>query len=158
MTHQNTVGGPFRHLLVAVDGSDNAMRAATVAGEIAHRFDSQITLLSVYRHVSYTNRHYTQLRVGPIDAENPVALSLKSIAQDNLEQAFQLLAEIAPLRIDSLLRRGSTAATILSVCEELQVDCIVMGCRGRGELESLLLGSVSHKVNALAKSTCITVR
>lgn len=158
MTNQNPVGGLFRHLLVAVDGSDNAMRAVATAGELARRFDSRITLLSVYRHVSYTNRRYSQLRVGPIDAESPVDLSLRSIGQDILQQASELLAETAPRKVDSLLRRGSTATTILSVAEELQADCIVMGCRGRGELEGLLLGSVSHKVNALAKSTCITVR
>ncbi|MHC5024763.1 MAG: universal stress protein, partial [Planctomycetota bacterium] len=35
---------------------------------------------------------------------------------------------------------------------------IVMGSRGHGDLEGLLLGSVSHKVASLAKCTVVTVK
>lgn len=150
--------GIFRHLLVAVDGSDNAIRAARTAGRLAQSFGSRLTLLSVYRHISYTNRRYTQIRVGPFDTASPVELSLRAIAEESLADTAALLDDYRLERVEQLVRRGSAAATILKCARDLHVDTIILGCRGLGEIEGLLLGSVSHKVNALAHCTCITVR
>jgi nucleotide-binding universal stress UspA family protein len=57
-----------------------------------------------------------------------------------------------------VLTTGSPAKEILEIAGRLDVDFIVMGSRGRGDLEGLLIGSVSHKVSHLAKQTCITVK
>jgi len=158
MDHPVTNTRPFRHLLLAVDGSDNAYRAVTTASQLAKQFDSQITLLGVYRHFSYTNRRYTQVRMGPIDDASPVEISLKSLAEEHVATAWELLAEQGITDCQQLIKRGAPASTILKVAEEQAVDTIIMGCRGLGEIEGILLGSVSHKVNSLAKCTCITVR
>lgn len=149
---------PFQHLLLAIDGSENANRALQTAADIARQFNSRMTLLSVYRHISYTNRRYNQVRFGPIDNASPVELSLKAIAEEALLEAQNTLNDLGIDQIEVLIRRGAPATTILKVAEEQLVDTIMMGCRGLGEIEGLLLGSVSHKVNSLAKCTCITVR
>jgi nucleotide-binding universal stress UspA family protein len=60
--------------------------------------------------------------------------------------------------VETLIRVGQPARTIVHVAEQLEVDCIVMGSRGLGDFEGLLLGSVSHKVASLAKCTCVTVK
>ncbi|MDI3324557.1 universal stress protein [Pontibacterium granulatum] len=149
---------PFQHLLLAVDGSKNANRALQTAAQIAQQFHSRITLLSVYRHISYTNRRYNQIRFGPIDDASPVELSLKAIAEEVLHEAQKTLNDLGINQIEVLIRRGAPATTILKAAEEKAADTIMMGCRGLGEIEGLLLGSVSHKVNSLSKCTCITVR
>ena len=53
---------------------------------------------------------------------------------------------------------GDPAAAILEVAKGRKADLIVMGSRGLGDLQGLLLGSVSHKVGHLADRTCITVK
>jgi nucleotide-binding universal stress UspA family protein len=58
----------------------------------------------------------------------------------------------------SLLEVGDPAETILRVARDRAVDMIVLGSRGLGDPEGLLLGSVSHTVAHLAACTCVTVR
>jgi nucleotide-binding universal stress UspA family protein len=53
---------------------------------------------------------------------------------------------------------GDPVKCILSMTEQEEVDVIVMGTRGLGDLQGLLVGSVSHKVSNLAPCTCIAVK
>ena len=61
-------------------------------------------------------------------------------------------------KVDGVLLDGDPASLVVTTAKEDQSDLIVMGMRGLGELEGLLLGSVSYKVNHRAPCTCITVR
>jgi nucleotide-binding universal stress UspA family protein len=56
------------------------------------------------------------------------------------------------------VKTGQPARAIIKTAEAGGYDTIVMGSRGHGDLEGLLLGSVSHKVASLAKCTVVTVK
>lgn len=148
----------FNHILVAVDGSDNSRRAVITAGSLAMSYKAKVTLISVYRHVSYTNRRYNQVNIGPIDDASPVELSLHSLAEESVNKSEVLLRELKVENIACRVRRGPPASIIIKTAKEIEVDAIVIGSRGYGEIEGILLGSVSHKVNALSPCTCITVK
>jgi nucleotide-binding universal stress UspA family protein len=61
-------------------------------------------------------------------------------------------------KFHGLLVEGGSARTILKLAADRKVDLIVMGRRGLGDLQGLLLGSVSHKVSNLAECACLTVK
>ena len=46
----------------------------------------------------------------------------------------------------------------MAYAKSARIDTIVMGSRGLSELESALLGSVSHKVASLADCTVMIVK
>ena len=53
---------------------------------------------------------------------------------------------------------GDPVKEILRHAEEDAANLIVMGSRGLGDLQGLLMGSVSHKVSQLSPCSCITVK
>jgi nucleotide-binding universal stress UspA family protein len=61
-------------------------------------------------------------------------------------------------QVQKIAQSGPVARTIAGVAKRQKADLIVMGCRGLGEAEGLLLGSVSHKVVCMADCPVMTVR
>jgi nucleotide-binding universal stress UspA family protein len=61
-------------------------------------------------------------------------------------------------KIKTVFREGKPARSIVDYASKAQSDAIIMGSRGLSELESALLGSVSHKVATLASCTVIIVK
>ena len=59
---------------------------------------------------------------------------------------------------EKIVLNTSTAEGIIETAEDLKCDLIIMGSRGRSEIEGLLLGSVTHKVLTLAKIPVLVVR
>jgi nucleotide-binding universal stress UspA family protein len=53
---------------------------------------------------------------------------------------------------------GHVAKIIVEVARDHGAGVIVLGCRGRGDLSALLLGSVAHKVIHLADRPVLVVR
>jgi nucleotide-binding universal stress UspA family protein len=60
--------------------------------------------------------------------------------------------------IKTYVKSGDAAEVVLEIAKNNDVDVIVTGNRGLGNLTSLLLGSVSYKISQLAECTCINVK
>lgn len=83
---------------------------------------------------------------------------MHDLAQEAVDWGAERFNEAGITNFETMIRRGPPARTIVQTAKKKDVEAIVLGTRGLGDVEGFFLGSVSHKVNALADCTCITVR
>ena len=145
----------IQSILVPVDGSEQSDRAIDYAVELAGKFSSSISVLCVYRHHSMLEASLSMVR--PSDPESPDE-ALATYAKEIAATAKQRALDHGAAKVEGFVKRGPPARTIVAFAEQHGVDTIVMGARGTGDVESFLLGSVSHKVSGLSPVTCILVK
>ncbi len=146
-------------LLVAVDGSSHSMKAVDYASEIAASSKAGIIILTVvkvqnYQKYSTEMRKYAELEhVSVVDLD-----ALKSIANDLVAHAEKKAREKGVGDIVTKVQEGPVARTIVACAEQNDVDMIVIGSRGFGNIEATLRGGVSHRVELLSKCPVLSVK
>lgn len=133
----------FTHILVASDGSEHALRAARAAGEIALKFQADLTLLSVFSPPMATPP--AMAGAEPILDPTILAQYAEEVQEAVERRTGQVLEELG-IRYTTKRERGHPVDMIVNVAEEAKADLIVMGSRGLGGVQSFLLGSVSDRV------------
>jgi nucleotide-binding universal stress UspA family protein len=132
----------FTRLLVAFDGSCHARRALTEAIDLARTNNGRLTVITVVpeRSVWMLGGGYELLPVNLDELNKQVECAYQS----TLDEAIDDVPDDLP--VVKMLRRGPAGPAIVDQSGAGDHDLIVMGSRGRSELRSLLLGSVSHHV------------
>jgi nucleotide-binding universal stress UspA family protein len=129
----------FKKILLATDGSPHAEEALKYAREIALcNEDAQVIVVYAFPAVpSYLGEPELSRFIGQHVAEGE---KIANQAAEKLQEAgVDVVVEVL---------EGPPADAILRTADVHQCDLIVMGSRGQGGLQSLLLGSVSHRVLA----------
>ena len=138
----------FKKILLAVDDSEDSQEASKVAGELAQRDNSKVFVVHAFPPLSpYLGDPQQEEMIKDFTSKG------RKIAQ---HAADTFKDDDADVVIEVL--EGPPAEAILKVADTRQPDLIVMGSRGHGDLSSLLLGSVSHRVLAHAKPPVLVVK
>jgi len=137
-------------VLLAVDGSKCAVRAARFLVKLLAGREAQVELVNVQPPMAYVD-----LLSGATRAHVE-----RLIAERGRSAARQTLDVLASARIASRLQvlSGDAAPVIVSAARELGCGLIIMGTRGLGAVAGLALGSVSTKVIHLAKVPVTVVK
>ena len=139
----------FDKILLAVDGSEHALHAAKVAGDLVRSVKaSELRVVIAYEPVP--------AYLGEPNLQNAINARMNE-SQDVLHEAETMVGEI-PAEIHSELIEGQIADAIINVAETRNCDLIVMGSRGLGRLAGALLGSNSQKVVSEAPCPVLIVR
>ena len=146
----------YKHILCAVDGSDHALKAAEVAADLAEKYGAALTILTVTKELKLTEELKRFMQVEHLTGSPQYVLD--EMTDRVLDEAKDTARRHGIENPKSEVRTGHPARVIVNYAERNNVDAIVMGGRGIGDLEGTLLGSVSHKVASMAKCTCITVK
>ncbi len=134
----------MHRVLIPVDGSDGALRAAAhLIGLVHHRAPPEVHLLNVQQPVMSGD-------VGPTVTAEMVKRSRLAAGEEILQRARGLLDRTGVPYVASVIF-GVPAETIVRYVEDHGIDGIVMGTRGMSALKNFLLGSVAAKVVGLAE-------
>ncbi|RDD61805.1 universal stress protein [Ferruginivarius sediminum] len=148
----------FKKILVAVDGSQHALRAVEIASDLAEKYGAELTLLAVYKSIRMQESTHSLVRTRKSVEPQITDGELKQAAQEVADEAAAIARDHDIPKVDVVVKHGQPARTIAKVAEDQGADAIVLGSRGLGDVSGLLLGSVSHKVASLAKCSVITVK
>ena len=146
----------LRHILVAIDGSEQAKNALKHAALYAQKWGASITVLSVVPP-------QTPMILGDVQFNRDFSLDLEKASTAYhlgvLEEAKQTLKSMFPnIPVTTQLKKGSVALKIIEASDDEDIDLIVIGSRGHSGLSSLLLGSVSNYVVNHCKKPVLVVK
>lgn len=132
-------------VLIAVDGSRPSLDAVRLAGGL---IDPAVDLVAFY--------------YSPRDLEKRVPQASRSIiggaAAAVFDDARDALPEAARHRVEFIQSDAAAAVGILASAASWQADMVVVGARGHGGLQNLMLGSVSRAVVHGAHLPVLVVR
>jgi nucleotide-binding universal stress UspA family protein len=148
----------FKNILVPIDGSKHAKRAAVIATDLAQRYKARLQFITVTKkppqRLSDELRHYMEienLRGTPDDLVSDAVATIQADAEQHARKK-------GVKQVKRIAQSGPVARTIAGYAKRDKVDLIIMGSRGLGQAQGMLLGSVSHKVVSLADCAVMTVR
>lgn len=138
-------------VIAATDGSEGAERAIVFAGELV-ALNAKLLIVHVSED-GFSNKQLMlldQLRITEGDA-------LDEISRRILSRAKEIAQHPGVSNIETMSGGGDPAKVLIEIIEAEHADAIVVGRRGRGQLEGLLLGSVSQKLTCLAPCCVIVI-
>jgi len=139
----------YEKLLVAVDHSKATERVLGAARDLAALSGGEVWVL-------HLREREILPKAGGIVASDEFA----DAAQAQVDSAVGELTK-AGIKAHGVLRStlyGYAAREIVEDAKSLDVDVIILGSRGRGDLAGLVLGSTAHKVIHLADRPVLVVR
>lgn len=137
----------MKKILVAIDGSEQAIHAARMALEIASKTGGEVTLVHVIPNLM-------------ISGEVPFAAGI--LAEDVMKNGELLLEQTAKELGSPNLRRvclnGTPAERLTDLAEAEAADLIVVGSKGRGAVSRMLIGSTTDRLIHISKKPVLVVR
>lgn len=134
----------FQNILVAVDGSPYSLQAEELVANLAKSFSSKVTVLHVIPHeIKHPAREYLQI---PSNIREELEGSFLQRGRQIVQEAGALFAQEGVTAETILEEFADPAETILQVAEEKESDTLVLGNRGKSEIEDFALGGVAEKV------------
>ena len=139
----------MKKVLIALDYNQTAQKVAEVGFSMAKSMNAEVSLL----HVIADPMTYSVAGYSPIMGFNgymdmgPVLLdSIDSLKDASLQYLNKSRQHLGDNSIQTIVKEGDFADTILETAKELSADIIVVGSHSRKWLENIVMGSVTEKV------------
>jgi len=139
-------------ILIAIDGSKSAQRAVKYAIVLAKHLAAppHITLVTVHDDTGL--RHLAKRL-----PKNGLEDYFRDLSDHDLKPTRKLLDK-AGVPHDMVIKLGHVVEEILATANSEKFDLLVLGSKGRSGLSDLVLGSVAHRLIALARQPVVLVK
>ena len=133
----------FRHILCPTDLKERAFVALKEAVQIAHQFNSKITMLNA--HPEFMGEQEREMLRVSFDGFKE---KFRKVAVESREE---MKAEISKLhaediQVDYVLREGKPDKVIVETAEKLGIDLIVICTDGRDNIMDFVTGTITEHV------------
>lgn len=167
-------------IVVPVDGTEHSDHALEFAAGLARKFEAKLILVHVLlrgtsvpalQEMAESRGFLDQMKddianveIVPIASVAGVAAPVEVVPDEALKKFGDLLLDKARASVEGVeniqvrILDDDPAHAILECAKDESADMIVIGSRGVGDLKSLLLGSVSHKLIEHAECPCVVVK
>ena len=127
-------------IIAAVDGSEQSDRAAALAAAMARVHHARLILLTVVR----PPEGWWGVTGEP---PTPAALSEALISgQQEVLAAVERAIDLHDVEFTTVEELGEPTSTIIAVCEREKADLLIVGRRGAGLVERMVIGSVADRL------------
>ncbi len=138
-------------VVVGIDGSDGSDRAAEHGAAIARHWDAELLLVTVVR----TPEGWWGIGGAP---PTPEALSAALVeGQQKILSDTESHLDLDGVNYRTVEELGDPVSRLLAVCEINQVDLLIIGRRGAGIAERVILGSTADRLTHLASCPVLVV-
>lgn len=144
----------YKKILVAVDGSQQAAKAALHGAELALRMGADLILL----HVVPTLPSYASI------SPDQLGIVQQDLTKEFFKQGREILSRVKDelanynINISTEICMGHPADEICKMVTKCGCDLLIMGSRGLGQIKGYLMGSVSNRVCRLAECPVLIMR
>lgn len=143
----------FNEIIVAFDGSEHSELAVKAACSVAGKYDAKL-------HIVHVPEVYDQaVAMGSSAVMIPVREeTLQESGKSMIARAVELAEGAGRPPVSTEVLAAPAAEAILSFAKEKNADLIVSGRRGLGNLQGLIMGSVSQQLASSADCAVLTVK
>ena len=146
----------IKKILVPVDGSGPSGKALKLAVDIAEKYDANLSVLFVASHeIDEELQHFTNHEYNLKDSNAAKAVS-KQMGKSTINRMINNLK--TTVMIKPVVLFGNPATQIVDYSMKNNVDMVVMGNRGLGDIRGIMMGSISRKVNRQVKCAFVSVK
>ncbi len=138
-------------IMVAIDGSDQSMRAANVGAAIARQSGAKLHLVTVVR----PPEGWWGIVGSPPPAET-LGSALSDAQRAVIEKTIEAL-DLADIEYETFEEVGDPADELAASAESHDVDLLVIGQRGAGVVERLMVGSVADRLVHISRTPIMVI-